>query len=85
MAAFTHKQGQFLAFIHCYSRLHRRPPAEADLVRFFQLTAPSVHGMIVKLGEIGLLERTPGAARSLRVKLPEDEIPRLEAVPGPPW
>lgn len=78
MAAFTYKQGQFLAFIHCYTRLHRRPPAEADLVRYFQVTAPSVHSMIVKLGEMGLLERTPGAARSLRVLIPEDEIPRLD-------
>ena len=28
---FTPKQGQYLAFIHLYTRLHRRPPAEADM------------------------------------------------------
>jgi hypothetical protein len=27
---FTPKQGQYLAFIDAYARLHRRPPAEAD-------------------------------------------------------
>src|SRR5580693_6142368 len=26
---FTSKQGQYLAFIHLYTRLHRRPPASA--------------------------------------------------------
>jgi hypothetical protein len=28
---FTPKQGQYLAFIHLYTRLHRRPPAETDM------------------------------------------------------
>jgi DNA-binding MarR family transcriptional regulator len=29
--SFTPKQGQYLAFIHLYTRLHRRPPAETDM------------------------------------------------------
>ena len=29
--SFTPKQGQYLAFIYAYTRLHRRPPAEADM------------------------------------------------------
>jgi hypothetical protein len=28
---FTAKQGQYLAYIHLYTRLHRRPPAETDM------------------------------------------------------
>jgi hypothetical protein len=31
---FTHPQGQFLAFIHLYRKLHRQGPAELDLVEF---------------------------------------------------
>ena len=31
---FTPKQGQYLAFIHAYTRLHRRPPAEADIQQY---------------------------------------------------
>lgn len=27
---FTEEQGQYLAFIHYYTKLHLRPPAEAD-------------------------------------------------------
>jgi repressor LexA len=82
---FTHRQGQFLAFLHLYRKLHRQAPAEADLVRFFRITPPAVHTMIVKLAELGLITRQPGVARSIRVILPEEEIPRLEDVEGPPW
>jgi hypothetical protein len=38
---FTELQGQYLAFIHAYTRLNRRPPAEADMQRFFGVTSPS--------------------------------------------
>jgi Mn-dependent DtxR family transcriptional regulator len=55
MATFTHRQGQFLAFIHLYRRLHRRGPAELDLVKFFRVTPPSVHGMVVNLEDLGLI------------------------------
>jgi hypothetical protein len=37
---FTSKQGQYLAFIHAYTLVLGRPPAEADLQRFFQVTPP---------------------------------------------
>jgi repressor LexA len=40
---FTPKQGQYLAYIHLYTRLHRRPPAEADIQQYFCVTPPSVH------------------------------------------
>jgi hypothetical protein len=47
--AFTARQGQFLAFIDTYTLVNGRPPAEADMMRFFRLTPPSVHQMILKL------------------------------------
>jgi len=84
-AQFTPRQGQFLAFIHLYRRLHRQGPAELDMVRYFRVTPPSVHAMIVKLEELGLITREPGVARSARVVIPEAEIPLLEEVQGPPW
>jgi dipeptidyl aminopeptidase/acylaminoacyl peptidase len=34
---FTHTQGQYLAFIHAYTRLHRRPPAETDMQEYFRV------------------------------------------------
>jgi len=82
---FTHRQGQFLAFIHCYIKLHRTAPAETDMVKYFCVTPPSAHGMVVKLEELGLIERKQGVARSIRVTAPVDEIPMLEDIEGPPW
>jgi hypothetical protein len=35
---FTDKQGQYLAFIHAYTLVLGRPPAEADLQRHFRVT-----------------------------------------------
>src|SRR6478672_2001747 len=37
---FTPKQGQYLAFIHLYTRLHRRPPAETDMQEYFRVSEP---------------------------------------------
>ena len=84
-ARFTHRQGQFLAFIHLYRKLHRQGPAELDMVQFFRVTPPSVHGMVVTLGQLGLVTREPGVPRSVRVAIPEGEVPALEEVEGPPW
>lgn len=81
----TPRQGQFLAFIHLYRKLHRQGPAELDLVRYFQVMPPSVHGMIVKLEQLGLVTREHGVARSVRVAVPEEEIPPLADIAGPPW
>jgi len=56
---FTDKQGQYLAFIHTYVLLHRRPPAEADMERYFGVTPPSVHRMVVELERRGLIKVAP--------------------------
>jgi hypothetical protein len=82
---FTHRQGQFLAFIHLYRKLHRRGPAEHELVSYFRVTPPSAHAMIVKLEELGLISREPGVPRSARVAVPESDIPPLQDIGGPPW
>jgi catechol 2,3-dioxygenase-like lactoylglutathione lyase family enzyme len=82
---FSHRQGQFLAFIHLYRLLHRRGPAETDLVKFFRVTPPSAHQMLVKLEELGLIAREPGVPRSARVVIPAVQIPELQQVEGPPW
>jgi repressor LexA len=64
--SFTAKQGQYLASIHYYTKVHRQPPAESDLQRYFQVSPPSVHDMIKTLERNGLIEKTPGArARSV--------------------
>ncbi len=46
---YTYKQGQCLAFIYLYTKLHKCPPAELDLQQHFQVTPPSIHQMILTL------------------------------------
>ena len=75
---FTSKQGQYLAFIHAYTKLNRRSPAEADMQRFFRVTPPSVHRMVVELERLQLIRRQPGVARSIELLVPTALIPVLE-------
>ena len=77
---FTEKQGPYLAFIHTYTLLNKQPPAEADFQRFFEVTPPTVHQMIVELERRGLVTRIPGRPRTIRITLSDDEIPRLQPI-----
>ena len=45
----TERQGQYLAFIDAYTRVHGRPPAESDMQRHFRVSPPSVHQMVLTL------------------------------------
>ncbi len=75
---YTPKQGQYLAFIYYYGKIHRRAPSEADMQEHFRVSPPSVHQMILTLEAHGLIERTPWQARSIRLLIPREELPDLE-------
>ena len=75
---FTRKQGQYLAYIQLYTKLHGRPPAEADIQSYFKVTPPSVHDMMLRLERLGLIARIPGRPRSIRVLVPLECIPPLD-------
>lgn len=75
---FTEKQGQYLAFIHYYTKVNGRPPAEADMHRYFRVTPPSVHQMVLTLDANGFIDRVPGQGRSIRLKIPREQLPDLE-------
>jgi len=70
-------QGQYVASIAVYTKLHRRPPAEADLQKFFGVTPPSVHDMILTLEKRGLIIRNT-SVRSIEVLVPQDQLPALD-------
>ena len=80
-AGFTRLQGQYLAFIRAYTVIHREAPAEADMQRFFLVTPPSVHQMVLTLEKRGFISRVPGKARAIRLLLPPEEVPSLEEPP----
>jgi Mn-dependent DtxR family transcriptional regulator len=74
---YTDKQGQYLAFIYYYSKIHGRAPAEAEMQQYFRVSPPSVHQMILTLEARGLIERTAGQARSIRLLIQHEGIPDL--------
>jgi repressor LexA len=75
---FTPKQGQYLAFIHYYTKLNECPPAEADMQRYFRVTPPTVHQMVLTLEAKALIKRIPGRARSIRLMIRGEDLPALK-------
>jgi Mn-dependent DtxR family transcriptional regulator len=74
---FTPKQGQYLAFIHLYTRLHRKPPAETDMQDYFRVSPPSVHQMVLALERAGFIRRQPGTPRSIELLVDPKHLPEL--------
>jgi len=74
----TPKQGQYLAFIYYYTKINRRAPAEADFQRYFRVSPPSVHNMIVTLDERGFISRERGCPRSIKLLINREDIPDLD-------
>ena len=77
MAEFTDKQGQYLAFIYAYTKLHRRPPSEADMQRYFRVTPPTVHRMVLELERRQLISREPRRARTIELLIQPERLPVL--------
>lgn len=77
-SAFTQKQGQYLAFIYWYTKINGKVPAEADMQRYFDVSPPSVHRMVVELEKRGLISRQAGRARSIKLLVARENLPLLE-------
>lgn len=75
--SFTLKQGQYLAFIYYYTKIHGRSPSQADMQGYFRVSPPAVHQMVLTLEKLGFIKRTPGQARSLKLLLSREELPDL--------
>jgi DNA-binding MarR family transcriptional regulator len=71
-------QGQLLAYVYWYTKVHRLPPSENEIAGFLGVRGPSAHQMILRLEARGLLSRRPGEPRTIRVLLPREELPELE-------
>ena len=74
---YTERQGQFLAYLYQYSLLNGCAPSEADMQRFFQVTPPTVHQMVLTLERRGFIRRVPGQARSIILVVPHESLPPL--------
>ena len=78
LPSFTTKQGQYLAFIFHYTKIHGIAPSELDMQKHFKVTAPSVHQMVRTLEANGFITRAPGKARSIRLLIARKHLPDLE-------
>jgi DNA-binding MarR family transcriptional regulator len=76
----TERQGQYLAYIHQHGLVNGCAPAEADMERFFQVTPPSVHSMILTLERRGFIQRVPGQARSITLNIVPKSLPALKRI-----
>ena len=76
-ARFTPRQGEFLAFIQRFTERHGVAPSFGEIAAHFGTSSPSVNGMIKTLERRGLLNRVPGAARTLRVEVPAELLPDI--------
>ena len=50
------------------------------MVRFFGVTAPSVHQMVLGLERAALIRRTPHLARSIELAIDASEIPQIQPI-----
>ena len=76
----THQQGQFLAFIREYM-LHSQAgiaPSHLDLLRYFNLTPPSVNSMLIRLEHCGFIRRIPRKPRAIELLIDPSLIPPLD-------
>lgn len=72
---FTTKQGQYLAFIYYYTKVNGYSPAQADIQKYFGVSAPTVHQTILKLEAAKLISRVARENRSLKVLIEARELP----------
>ena len=75
--SYTARQGQYLAFIYYYSKIHLCSPLEADMQRHFCVSQSAVRQMVQSLAKLGFIERTPGQGPSVKLLVPRDQLPDL--------
>ena len=76
-ASYTEKQGQYLAFIYFYTKINGLSPAQTDFQKYFKVTPPTVHQMIMQLDKKKLITRIPNKARSIEIAILPELLPAL--------
>jgi repressor LexA len=76
--SFSEKEGQYLAFIFYYIKINGVAPAQIDFQRYFLVSPPIVHNMIVQLEKKGFITKIPKTPRALKLCLPREMIPDLK-------
>ena len=61
-----------------FYQINRRAPAEADMQRYFQVTPPTIHQMVMTLERAGFIQKQPGVARSMKLLIDPEKLPVLK-------
>jgi DNA-binding FadR family transcriptional regulator len=61
-----------------HQRAGEQQPADRDLQRYFGVTPPSVHQMVLTLERAGLIRRKPGVNRSIELLVNHNSLPTLQ-------
>lgn len=72
----TPTQARYLAFIQKYTDQHGIAPSEMEMAQVMCVMPPSVNQMMKSLEKLGFIARSPGVARSIRILLPDDLVPK---------
>ncbi len=72
----TPTQARYLAFIQKYMDQHGIAPSEMEMARVMCVMPPSVNQMMKSLEKLRFISRSPGVARSIRILLPDELIPK---------
>ena len=76
----VHADAYVAGFIYAYTLLNEQSPAEADFQRFFGVTTPTVHDMILALERRGFISRVPRQSRSIKLMIPATDLPQLQPI-----
>ena len=78
MPRYTEEQGQYLAFIYYYTKIHGRSPSEAECKAIWCYATDRASNGVVSRKKQTDCTRLAGQARSIRLLLPRYELPDLE-------
>ncbi len=72
---FTDLQGQYPGFIDAYTKLNACVPSQADMLRHFTVTAPTLCRMVGAFEKGRFIERQARQARSIKLLVHPEKLP----------
>jgi repressor LexA len=76
---YTDKQGQYLAFIYYYGKIHGRPPSESEMQQYFRVyTAFGAPDDLVSRSSRSYRANTgPGSIHPSIIRISREQLPDL--------
>lgn len=75
---YSPRQGQFIAFIHNFTKVSGQAPTDRDVERYFKISSSGAREMIERLEWGKFVASSDDKPRRLRVLIPAEQVPELE-------